>query len=410
LNGLAYEPVCKAISEIENAGFKGFEFSFNDQQLNPYRATDKYINDLINFLKTRDIKPVCISTATTFFLSTTPHEPSIISLDALSRSKRIELIKKGVDLAEKLNTPIVSFQSGYIRQENIENKDIKPIEFLKSGIDEILTYIGNRKITLVIEPEPGMFIETIKEGVDLIKIINSDKFKLHMDIGHTYCTEDNYLEAIENNINYTGYMHLADIKSGHALRFRQIESLNEITSQPDDNDDRICSIGDDILYHNANTIWNFYEKLDPDVNASLKKLVPDVRHIALEELKYQKISDDLKTEVKAYTDSIPGISLKTLEKTGLALAYLRNGSNPIIKMAICNTVKGKVHYHERLGFGEIDLKTCLKLIDKLEYDGFVTVELYNHTKMWEKVLPESYSFIQNFFTNYSKEAQHLIDE
>lgn len=50
LNGLAYEPLLKGIAQIENAGFSGFEFSFNETQFNPYKITQDDIENINSYL------------------------------------------------------------------------------------------------------------------------------------------------------------------------------------------------------------------------------------------------------------------------------------------------------------------------------------------------------------------------
>lgn len=302
----------------------------------------------------------------------------------------------------------MSFQSGYLRKEHKESK-INPKELLFDGIKELIGYIGNRNITIVIEPEPGMFIETVKDGVDIINAISSEKFKLHLDIGHTFCTEDDFLGAINDNINHVKYMHVADILSGHAVRFVQIESLDDIKYIEDKDSSYIFMIKDNFIYYSDNSMWIFCD--DIDFVSSLKDITFKKHIITSYNMKYScEISDSLEAEIKSYTDSVPSIALEDLDRVGKVLTYLRHGENPIITKTICNTVNGKVHYHERLGLGEIPLKDCLKLIKELNFDGFITVELYNHTNMWEKTLPESFAFIEKIFTNYTESSKKIIDE
>ena len=52
----------------------------------------------------------------------------------------------------------------------MKRPDINPRELLAESIRECLQDVGD--VTLVIEPEPGMLIETMDQGIDLIKEIN----------------------------------------------------------------------------------------------------------------------------------------------------------------------------------------------------------------------------------------------
>ena len=216
-NGLTNLDFFTAIEEVENAGFDGVELSFQSKQFNPFLLKNEDCFKIKKFFDKKKVKPVCISTATTFFLSDIPHEPSLISIDKNKRKQRIELIKKGIEIAKIIDIPTVSFQSGYIRKEHIDNSSIDSRKLLIEGIKECLH--DSENIKLVIEPEPGMFIETLEEAIDLINEVNHPNFRLHVDICHAYCTENDYVNSIAKCIPYIEYMHLADIKEGYNLKF-----------------------------------------------------------------------------------------------------------------------------------------------------------------------------------------------
>ena len=417
LNGLTNVDIFNGISEIENAGFKGFEFSFQKKQFDPFTLEKHDLLKIKDFLKKRSVKPVCISTATTFFLSNIPHEPSVISLDEKERMKRLDLIKKGVDIAKTLEIPIVSFQSGYIRNEHLKTDKNKPRTLLINAIREIVEHIGNDDVTLVIEPEPGMFIEGLSDAVSLIDEISSSKFRLHMDIGHVYCTEKNFLESIVQNIKYTKYMHLADIKSGDAVRFDLLQSVFEIPIDIDYSKHfYLYSLKDNFfVFLSDKGGWVFTSKnLKEEELRHLQKITSKINQISIKDLPVLDASDDIGTEIRAYLDSIGGVSFSLLEKAKPVIEFLRirqgDNLNPIVERTICNTLKGKVHYHERLGYGEINLEECLKTIESSHFKGYVTVELYNHVDMWQLVLPESYSYVYNSLKKNNQKEKLIMKE
>ena len=347
LNGLTNVNLYKGITEIENAGFSGFEFSFQKGIFDPDYLSDEDIEKIQFFLSKRTINPVCISTATTFFLSSIPHEPSVLSLESNRRSERIKLIKKGIDLARILKVPIVSFQSGYLRKEHV-SIDARAIRnMLLSAVKELVAYIGEDNITLVIEPEPGMYIETIADALSIIKEINSSHFKLHMDIGHVFCSEENYLKAIQDNINEVAYMHLADIKTGDAVRFRALTSPNDSEFNRGKGERYLYSASGSFLYIDDVESILFRGKNKIDFPAQIID-----KTVNMSELPMLTETENLYVEAKAYIDSIGGIEFSTLKNLLPIIKYLRGGESPIIGRTICNTIKGKVHYHERLGYGE----------------------------------------------------------
>lgn len=406
-NGLTNLTLNKAIQEIKKAGFDGVELSFQEKQFNPFTLSNDDLLKIKDYFTQANVKPVCISTATTFFLSKTAHEPSLLSIDQEKRKKRINLIKRGIEIAKILGVPVVSFQSGYIREEHLKKPSINPREFLISGIKECLNDIGD--IILVIEPEPGMYIETLEDAVKLINEVNSNNFKLHIDIGHAYCTENNYIKALEQYSPFTEYMHLADIKEGYNLKFiesslENIKNLNldfnyasYLINIAGSNKFIFMSNHECICFYDGELISSDYmENFKSFLTSICYNIEPSFKSIT--DLNETKISKDLTLEIKAFLDSISGIGFDVLNKCIPILKYLRSEPDSeektIITMPICNTVNGKVHYHELPGNGQIDFNGVFKAL-KDNYDKFITVELYNHSDMWDYALPESRKYLLN---------------
>lgn len=402
-NGLTELDLCNAIDEVKNAGYDGIELSFQKNDFNPFKVTDEEIIDLRKKFSETGIQPVCISTATTFFLSDIAHEPSLISIDEEKRKKRIDLIKKGIKIAKKLDVPIVSFQSGYLREEHIKNKEIDPMKLLISGIKECLIDIED--IILVIEPELGMYIETLEEGLGLIKAVNSEQFKLHIDICHAYCTEKDYISSICKYIPHTKYMHLADIKEGYNLKFYSmiLEELKNLEVN--------FNFASYFIYLNEynlylftfeNSTYCFYYKgfennRDEFISKVKNTIFFPIEIIEIDKLKVAQ-NEEYDIEIKAYLDSISKVSHDILMASVPILKYIRaekliNGEQ-LIKKPICNTINGKVHYHEMPGNGQINFAMLLNRL-KNEYDSFITIELYNHSSIWKKVLPNSRNYLIN---------------
>ncbi len=74
-----------------------------------------------------------------------------------------------------------------------------------------------------------MLVKTLSDARRIIDKVDADgRFGLHIDIGHAYCTEDHYVDAIAHNLDITLYMHLADIKNGHNLRLGTATKLREV--------------------------------------------------------------------------------------------------------------------------------------------------------------------------------------
>ncbi len=397
-NGLTELSLKEAMYEVEKAKFEGIELSFQKHEFNPFELKKEDILNIRKLFENSSVKPVCISTATTFFLSDIAHEPSLLSLDSSKRKERINLIKRGIEIAKLIGISVVSFQSGYLREEHINNPCINPRELLISGIKECLEDIGD--VILVIEPEPGMYIETLEDAVKLIKEIDNPKFRLHIDICHAYCTEKNYIQSMKKHINYTEYMHLADIKDGYNLKF-MVSTLEDIKDLKLDFNfaSYLINVKDDnnyIFVSSSQRIY-FYKKLSELQMDNIKQCLNSdndttkLEFVPMKNLDNLIRMEDFDIEIKAYLDSISGTNLNVLQRAIPILKYIRN---EIVSQPICNTINGKVHYHEVPGNGKIDFTKVFKMLND-SYDKYITVELYNHSSIWKTVLYDSRKYLLN---------------
>lgn len=391
---LQIEDVCNS---LVNYGYSGVELSFQKEQFDPLAISDARINEIRDYFTTSLISPICISTATTMFLSNVPHEPSLINLEQEDRARRADLIKRGLLLAKIIGVPLVSFQSGYLRDEHAGMQRGEIMFNLSVEIKQLLSNAGDN-VSLVIEPEPGMFIETISDAQELVDLVNDGRFGLHLDIGHVYCTEEQYIEAIKTNASRAKYIHIADIKTGFNMKFaavddRDIGSL--IKNNTDDRDAILYDLNDSGLYLYIHGNKRFI--VGPEaLICKLDKKFDLPALIIEEEFLSQRLTIDIKQEIDAYLDSIPGVKYDRVLHAYGAVATLRLGNSSqsqVISDVVCNTIKGKVHYHERFGMGNIEYSSVFSALIESGYNGYCTVELYNHARLWREVAPASVKYI-----------------
>ena len=66
-------------------------------------------------------------------------------------------------------------------------------------------------VLLLIEPEPGLLIETADQFLELLQHIDSPAIGLNFDIGHAYCVGDDPAPTIRRLAPYIRHFHLEDI-------------------------------------------------------------------------------------------------------------------------------------------------------------------------------------------------------
>jgi hydroxypyruvate isomerase len=206
-NGLRIFPLERAIQVIGEAGYRGIEISLHPAHIDPLNYTEQEILIARAALERYQVEPVCVATGAPNLLSTEDYEPSFIAPGADGRRQRIDLMRRSFDLARKLSVPTVNMSSGFLKPEVSEQR---AWDYLVEGISACLEDVGD--LILAIEPEPKMFVETSTQAVELIRQIDSPRFKLNLDVGHVNSVEDDFLDSIRRSVPYTRHIHIEDIK------------------------------------------------------------------------------------------------------------------------------------------------------------------------------------------------------
>ncbi|WP_205874533.1 sugar phosphate isomerase/epimerase family protein [Mycobacterium camsae] len=403
--GLTNIDFLQAITEVSEAGYDGVELAFHRDQFNPFNLTDDYVDAVKKRLSSVRTKAACVATASHFFSPSRPHEPSLMSPDLAGRKRRIDLIRRGIDLARRLDVPLVTFGSGFIRDEHLMNALPDPRELLVDSIRQCLNYVhDDEDITLLIEPEPGMFIETIDEGLSLIEDVGSDKFRLHVDMCHLYCSHQDYVGAMARAAPYARFVHVSDAQAGYNLKIlKMAEGLHL-----------------DLAF--ANYLIYFPESADyllvdpdhpmyfcdqPPSEVQTKKLQEILDSVGIKHqvsvVNYGNLDasdspyDD---EVFTYLISVPGLSYDVLERARPIILHLRTTKDAhghlLMDKMVANTLTGIVHFHEIPGEGTMDFSAGFKTLVENGFTGYASVELYHHVTSWKKAMTDSHRHLSQW--------------
>ena len=403
--GLTNLDFLDAIDVVDQAGYPGIELSFHRDQFNPFNITDEYLATIKKkFEKTR-VRPACVATASHFFTPSRPHEPSVMTVDTAGRKRRINLINRGIEVARKLEVNLVTFGSGFIRDDHMANPSVDPNELLVDSIHQCLKKIrDDEDITLLIEPEPGMFVETLEQGMNLVDEVNSPKFKLHLDLCHNYCAETDYIGALALAAPHARYLHVSDAREGYNLKIvKMSESLNfnmdfasYLVYFPE--------TANFLLLDRSNPIY-FYDdeptkqqKETADELAGKAEVTEPIAYVDYNIL--YAGATNLEPEIFTYLISVPKLSFDVLERARPILIYLRTTKNTqgklLMDRMVANTLTGIVHFHEIPGEGTLDFAASFKALNDNGFTGYASVELYHHVASWEKALADSFDHLSQF--------------
>jgi sugar phosphate isomerase/epimerase len=397
--GLTKLPFLDAIDAVARAGYEGIEISFHRDQFNPFNLGDQDLDVVRTRLQKNGIRPVCVATASHFFDPSRPHEPSLMALDLAGRKRRIDLVRRGIRVARRLGTNLVTFGSGFLRSEHVRNPDIDPLDVLADSIHECLREIhSGEDITLLIEPEPGMVIETLDEGLALVESVGSDRFALHIDICHAYCSDVDYIEALGRAAPYARYLHVSDARSGWNLKIAEDASTlsfdlglaSALVYFPD--------TADFLLVDRNYPLYFCCDSPGPRRRERIAALLRAAgAGTAWQDIHYPDLyagASPLDDEIWTYLISVPRLSFDVLERAKPVLAFLRGARGPVlIDRMVANTRTGIVHFHEVPGEGSLDFAASFKALNDNGFDGFGAVELYHHVDSCQRALDDSYKHL-----------------
>ena len=380
-----------AIEVVDKTGYPGVELSFHRDQFNPFNITDEYLDAIKRKLDSLEVTAACMSTASHFFTPQRPHEPSLMSTDLAGRKRRIDLVLRGIHVARKLGIPLVSFGSGFIRDEHVNNPSIDPRELLVDSIHQCLTSLRNDdNITLLIEPEPGMYIETLEQGMRLVDEIDSPRFQLHLDLNHNYCSETNYLEALGKAAPRAKFLHVSDSQEGYNLKLVKMRDDLKMDLKFAKYLIYFPATADYLLVDPDHPIY-FYDEMP---NAKEKKLIESILgSVNIDTppafIDYNSLyvgQSPFESEIFVYLISVPGLTYDVLERTRPIIIYLRSTKGAdgklLMDKMVANTLTGIVHFHEIPGEGTMDFAATFKTLADNGFSGYASVELYHHVASW----------------------------
>jgi len=187
-NGLAFHRWPQALELLAETGYRSVAITLDHSCLDPFAgglaAEVQRMQSVLERLRLSSV----IETGARFLLDPRyKHEPTLLSRTQAERDRRIDFLKRSIDIAADLGSDAMSFWSGILR-EPIETD--AAFERLEAGCREVLAHAERRNVRLAFEPEPGMFIESFAQFERLSKQMDSELFGLTIDIGHVQCVED----------------------------------------------------------------------------------------------------------------------------------------------------------------------------------------------------------------------------
>jgi L-ribulose-5-phosphate 3-epimerase len=222
-NGLAHHRVSDGLRLLAKLGYRGVALTPDVGQLDPYRLERAAVREARALAEDLDLQ-LAVETGARFLLDPArKHFPTLLEDSAADRDRRLDFLRRSIDLAADLGAPLVSLWSGaapggVLADPKSSSAGREAIwERLCDGLRRALTCARDSGVRLAFEPEPGMFLERPAGFLELRARLGSDgeDLGLCLDVGHLLVTGDRpEAEAIRALGPHLLHVHLDDIRGG----------------------------------------------------------------------------------------------------------------------------------------------------------------------------------------------------
>jgi sugar phosphate isomerase/epimerase len=135
--------------------------------------------------------------------------PSWIEPDRHYRQIRIDHTCRSLTLARELGAACITTEPGGPVEAG--GSWSAALELFVEMLKPVAEHAEKQGVLLLIEPEPGLLIETADQFLELMEQVDSPAIGLNFDIGHFYCVGDEPAPTVHRLAPYIRHFHLEDI-------------------------------------------------------------------------------------------------------------------------------------------------------------------------------------------------------
>ncbi|MFQ5941640.1 MAG: sugar phosphate isomerase/epimerase family protein, partial [Nitrososphaerales archaeon] len=139
------------------------------------------------------------------------HHPSWIEFDEEKRMQRIEHTINCVKLAKALAVKNISTEPGGPLSKKMSRETA--MDLFVQGVSQVLPIAQKLGVKILVEPEPGLLLQTGFDFLQFISRIKSNNVALNFDVGHFHCVGEDVPELIREMRSHIAHFHIEDIKN-----------------------------------------------------------------------------------------------------------------------------------------------------------------------------------------------------
>jgi sugar phosphate isomerase/epimerase len=135
--------------------------------------------------------------------------PSFIEPDEGYRRVRIDHTRRALSLCAELGAPHITTEPGGPLAPG--QSRAAAIDLFVEVLKPLAEHAHDAGVLLLIEPEPGLLIETTDEYLEVADRVDAPSIGLNFDVGHAFCMGEDLPRQIAKMAPHTRHYHLEDI-------------------------------------------------------------------------------------------------------------------------------------------------------------------------------------------------------
>jgi sugar phosphate isomerase/epimerase len=205
-------PFAEAVRRLARIGYTGVEIMADVPHAWPAYLLDEQKQAIRDALRQNKL---AISNINAFMMNAINDarqrywHPSWIEPDRHYRQVRIDHTRRALTLARELGARCITTEPG--GPVPVGESWSANLQLFVEMLKPVIEHAEKEGVLLLIEPEPGLLIETAAQFEELMRHIDSPAVGLNFDIGHAYCVGDDPATTIPKLAGYIRHFHLEDI-------------------------------------------------------------------------------------------------------------------------------------------------------------------------------------------------------
>lgn len=186
-NGLGDHPLPDALDLLEDTGYDAVALTLGFPHLDPGAPPEalRALRDRLARAHDGRGLRVVVETGTRYLLDPRrKHAPALVDPDA---GPRLAYLRRAVEVAAALGAPVVQLFSGVLPARTAPEQGW---DRLRDRLPAVVRHAADHGVRLALEPEPGMLVETVGDGLRLHTDLGAPAaLGLTVDVGHCLVVE-----------------------------------------------------------------------------------------------------------------------------------------------------------------------------------------------------------------------------